>query len=88
MVRSFEVTTGIDRWGTLSGKKFKRSIESWTKSCTSIRPRKVFSNIYCESMMRGALIVLEGVDRAGKSTQCQKLVEHIKNSGVSLISSD
>ena len=36
-------------------------------------------------MMRGALIVLEGVDRAGKSTQCQKLVDHIRNSGVSLI---
>lgn len=26
-------------------------------------------------MARGALIVLEGVDRAGKSTQCRKLVE-------------
>jgi hypothetical protein len=84
MVRSFNITSGIDRWGTLSGKKFKRTIECWTKSCIGIRPRRFFSNIYCESMMRGALIVLEGVDRAGKSTQCQKLVEHIRNSGVSL----
>jgi len=30
-------------------------------------------------MPRGALIVLEGVDRAGKSTQCKKLVESIPN---------
>jgi dTMP kinase len=30
---------------------------------------------------RGALIVLEGVDRAGKSTQCAKLVEHLQSIG-------
>ncbi|XP_042337814.1 thymidylate kinase [Plectropomus leopardus] len=30
---------------------------------------------------RGALIVLEGVDRAGKTTQCQKLVQALQQSG-------
>lgn len=30
---------------------------------------------------RGALIVLEGCDRAGKSTQCRLLVEKLKDSG-------
>lgn len=31
--------------------------------------------------MRGALIVLEGCDKSGKSTQCKKLVEYLNNSG-------
>lgn len=31
---------------------------------------------------RGAFIVLEGADRAGKSTQCQMLVEHLQAQGV------
>lgn len=31
----------------------------------------------CSIMKRGALIVLEGVDRAGKSTQAKKLVESL-----------
>ena len=30
---------------------------------------------------RGALIVLEGVDRAGKTTQAKKLVEALNRSG-------
>lgn len=30
---------------------------------------------------RGALIVLEGVDRAGKTTQCQKLVQALQLKG-------
>ena len=30
---------------------------------------------------RGALIVLEGCDRAGKSTQCKKLVQALIDSG-------
>ncbi|XP_054242102.1 thymidylate kinase isoform X3 [Indicator indicator] len=30
---------------------------------------------------RGALIVLEGVDRAGKSTQCRRLVEALRAGG-------
>ena len=28
---------------------------------------------------RGALILIEGVDRAGKSTQCTRLTEHLKS---------
>lgn len=30
---------------------------------------------------RGALIVLEGVDRAGKTTQCKKLIQALQQSG-------
>ena len=33
-------------------------------------------------MSRGALIVLEGCDRAGKSTQCRRLVEALLEKGV------
>jgi dTMP kinase len=32
-------------------------------------------------MMRGKLIVFEGLDRAGKSTQCQMLVEALQQNG-------
>jgi thymidylate kinase len=32
---------------------------------------------------RGAFIVLEGADRAGKSTQCAMLVQHLQRQGVS-----
>jgi dTMP kinase len=31
---------------------------------------------------RGAFIVLEGADRAGKTTQCTMLVEYLKGQGV------
>lgn len=31
------------------------------------------------AMKRGALIVLEGCDRSGKTTQCRKIVESLKN---------
>ena len=30
---------------------------------------------------RGALIVIEGIDRSGKSTQCLKLEQSLKNAG-------
>ncbi|XP_053607085.1 thymidylate kinase [Plodia interpunctella] len=33
-------------------------------------------------MKRGALIVIEGVDRTGKSTQCKELVKNLLNKGV------
>lgn len=32
-------------------------------------------------MARGKLIVFEGLDRAGKSTQCQKLVDGLREKG-------
>jgi dTMP kinase len=34
---------------------------------------------------RGAFIVLEGVDRCGKSTQCARLVEALQAEGVSFV---
>ena len=33
-------------------------------------------------MARGNLIVFEGLDRAGKSTQCEMLVEGLQNDGL------
>jgi len=32
----------------------------------------------------GAFIVFEGVDKCGKTTQCNKLMEHLKKRDVSL----
>lgn len=34
------------------------------------------------SLKRGALIVIEGVDRSGKSTQCKKLVKSLEDKGI------
>ena len=34
------------------------------------------------NMSRGALIVFEGCDRVGKSTQCKRLVESLTKAGV------
>ena len=33
------------------------------------------------SSSRGALIVVEGLDRAGKSTQCDSLCDHLRDAG-------
>ncbi|XP_045448445.1 thymidylate kinase [Melitaea cinxia] len=33
-------------------------------------------------LKRGALIVIEGVDRTGKTTQCNKIVESLKNKNI------
>ncbi|KAL1297758.1 hypothetical protein AAFC00_006295 [Neodothiora populina] len=33
-------------------------------------------------MARGKLIVFEGLDRAGKSTQCERLVQHFEGNGI------
>lgn len=30
---------------------------------------------------RGAFILFEGIDRSGKTTQCTRLVEHLKQQG-------
>lgn len=34
-----------------------------------------FHFVFCQDMARGSLIVFEGCDKSGKSTQCKKLVE-------------
>jgi len=36
-------------------------------------------------MARGKLIVFEGLDRAGKTTQCQMLVEALQKEGQSVM---
>ncbi|EPS37708.1 hypothetical protein H072_8590 [Dactylellina haptotyla CBS 200.50] len=36
-----------------------------------------------ESLRRGALIAIEGLDRAGKSTQCALLLDHLQKEGLS-----
>ena len=35
-----------------------------------------------EILKRGSLIVFEGCDRCGKTTQCKKLVDSLKKDGV------
>ena len=46
---------------------------------------EVFKPAYSMSIVvRGALIVFEGLDRAGKTTQCGNLVEHLKQNGGSV----
>lgn len=35
-----------------------------------------------KKMKRGAFILLEGVDRSGKTTQCKRLVEALTNEGI------
>lgn len=38
----------------------------------------------CHDGSRGALIVLEGLDRSGKSSQCSRLVSHLEGKGISV----
>ena len=38
-----------------------------------------------EAPARGAFIVFEGADRAGKSTQCSMLVDHLKSVGIDAV---
>lgn len=39
-------------------------------------------NTGCEMILRGAFIVLEGLDRSGKSTQAHKLHEYFNKAGL------
>ncbi|XP_050089990.1 uncharacterized protein LOC126574082 [Anopheles aquasalis] len=43
--------------------------------------RKIASNMSDQSQKRGAFIVFEGCDRAGKTTQCKQLVEQLTSAG-------
>lgn len=48
-----------------------------------LHPRRALvSSMASATQPRGAFIVFEGADRAGKSTQCQQLVAHLNASGV------
>lgn len=47
-----------------------------------IKIKHFISNSINMSIKRGALIVFEGCDRAGKTTQCKKLVERLKNMNI------
>jgi len=38
--------------------------------------------LMARQVARGALIVIEGVDRSGKSTQCAKLAKRLVSEGV------
>ena len=49
------------------------------KSKSSTNPQTKMSN-----SKRGKLIVFEGLDRAGKTTQCAKLVENLRAQGRSV----
>lgn len=59
----------------------------WVRPCLAAKPQP--RRLACSAMAsppapapRGAFIVFEGADRAGKSTQCQMLVEHLAAAGV------
>jgi len=40
------------------------------------------NEIMARHVARGALIVVEGVDRSGKTTQCAKLTKRLANEGI------
>lgn len=49
--------------------------------CAPLSPRMTTTS----EKRRGALIVLEGVDRSGKSTQCKLLAQTLVNSGINAV---
>lgn len=67
------------KWST--AEKFLRLI---TKSapdsvCASVKASKINTSTRIMPLRRGALVVLEGCDRSGKSTQSKLLVNSLKN---------
>ena len=65
-----------------------RLVAALSSRLPSVRPTTAARSLASGAMAaqqqqpRGAFIVFEGADRAGKSTQCQMLVEHLAASGV------
>ena len=59
----------------------KRSLMRLQKATTSIRSNKLHIHTKIMSAQRGAFIVVEGLDRSGKTTQVQKLVEALSKDG-------
>lgn len=62
------------------------TVHKWARCIPSARRQPITSQAASSAMAqqqaRGAFIVFEGADRAGKSTQCQMLVEHLQAQGV------
>lgn len=63
-----------------------RVLGTATRVASSVFPKQCAGRAYSgmtRSPARGAFIVFEGVDRAGKSTQCELLSQHLNMQGVS-----
>lgn len=50
--------------------------------CDSRSTKKIYLNFEMGLIKRGALIVIEGVDRSGKSTQCKNLVQSLEKMNI------
>uniref|UniRef100_A0A8D8DIN6 Thymidylate kinase n=1 Tax=Culex pipiens TaxID=7175 RepID=A0A8D8DIN6_CULPI len=61
-------------------KWIRPALNSLNRSPTT--NRVTFHSTMSIVQKRGALIVLEGCDRAGKTTQCKRIVEHLTQSGL------
>ena len=55
---------------------------TWLSSSSVLSTRSLPSHIMSERKMRGAFIVIEGLDRSGKSTQVALLEERLKSEGI------
>lgn len=64
-------------------RKETTALDWFANQCQHFLPTVPHFQLFSRAMScrRGALIVLEGVDRAGKTTQCQTLVQALQQSG-------
>ena len=71
------------------------TVQQWVRPChpatiphrlivLAASRRRSCSAMAAQQQPRGAFIVFEGADRAGKSTQCQMLVDHLAAQGVAV----
>ncbi|KAG8384947.1 hypothetical protein BUALT_Bualt04G0171100 [Buddleja alternifolia] len=74
--KAFNFATGVARQSLSSNCNLKSPFK-----CSF---RKMHMEINKESDSRGALIVLEGLDRCGKTTQCSRLLSHLEELGHSV----
>lgn len=85
MHRSIPITRRLSYVSTRP-KKFLDTKESFSRSLTSLFNGPLFAMTHGSSgssaPSRGAFIVFEGADRAGKTTQCTRLVEALSRKGV------
>ena len=68
----------------------RKSLNFRVQFSSSFSPTKIKmeSNLNCSiesntKESRGALVVLEGLDRSGKSSQCSRLVSYLEGQGIS-----